>query len=194
MDLNVNYTSMAFFILSATIAILLPLISRLADCTENQYTLMFTGLIINAVGLMFLAPSSFIPLPPSLGLSLISLEVIAIGYALAFIPTFENILNIAVDGGLQDNLATYGVVSGLWSTMYALGEVTGPTIGGSLLEFMDFSAASSLMALFSIIMVGRPSRLPGPSDRSSLSGNCRWLCNDLESKTRVGLSVREGDA
>lgn len=154
MDLNVNYTSLAFFILSATIALLLPLISRLADCTENQYTLMFTGLIVNAVGLMFLGPSRFIPLGPSLGLSLISLEVIAIGYALAFIPTFENILDIAVDNGLQDNLATYGVVSGLWSTMYALGEVTGPSMGGTLLEFMDFSAASTLMGLFSIIMVG----------------------------------------
>ncbi|XP_074598642.1 MFS-type transporter SLC18B1-like isoform X2 [Brevipalpus obovatus] len=152
LGLNVNSTALAFFVLSATIAILLPIFSRVADRTENEYTMMFTGLIICAVGLLFLGPSDFIPISPSLSLSLLSLVIIAVGYALAFIPTFESLLDSAIDHGMHDNIATYGVVSGLWSTCYAAGEVTGPSLGGALLEFMHFSAASSLMALFSILM------------------------------------------
>ena len=121
LGLDINIASLAFFIMSGTVCIFLPLFSKLVERVENEFLFMFIGLTINAIGLILLGPSDFLNISPSLGLSLTSMVIIALGYALAFIPTFENILSIAMDHGMEDNLATYGTVSGLWSTMFALG-------------------------------------------------------------------------
>ncbi|CAG2174919.1 unnamed protein product, partial [Oppiella nova] len=77
--------------------------------------------------------------------------LIGVAYAIAFIPTFESILDIALDKGFSDNISTYSLVSGLWSAMYSLGEVTGPSLGGWLSENFDFSIASTIMAAFALM-------------------------------------------
>ena len=112
----------AFFILSGTIAILLPLFSMMAQ-RVNQFFLMISGLVVIFLGILFIGPSHLFNLSPSIEVTLCALVVVSIGYALAFIPTFENILVIAMDNGFADDLSTYGTVSGLWATMFALGYV-----------------------------------------------------------------------
>lgn len=50
------------------------------------------------------------------------------------------------DNGFSDNLGTHSLVAGLWSSIYSLGEVLGPTLGGTLVEYFDFPTASTTFA------------------------------------------------
>lgn len=47
--------------------------------------------------------------------------IIGIGFATAFIPTFEAILNQVTARGYADDVQTYSLVSGLWSSLFAMG-------------------------------------------------------------------------
>jgi PREDICTED: similar to predicted protein len=121
---DTNKVALAFFIMSGSIALFLPFFSLIAQKVKNSYILMFTGLIVTASGLLFVAPSHLITsIKSSLPLSIGSLIVIGIGYGLAFLPTFENLFVTALNHGLKDDLSTYSTVSGLWSTTFALGYV-----------------------------------------------------------------------
>lgn len=56
------------------------------------------------------------------------------------------------DNGFADNLGTHSLVAGLWSSIYSLGEVLGPTIGGTLVEYFDFPTASTTFAGFNMFL------------------------------------------
>lgn len=57
------------------------------------------------------------------------------------------------EGGCKESLATHGVVAGLWSASYSLGEVIGPSVGGLLLEHHGFPVASTVMAAINFALV-----------------------------------------
>lgn len=55
--------------------------------------------------------------------------------------------------GCDNSLSTYSLVAGIWSCMYSLGEVTGPALGGLLLQHTGFPTASSTMAATCFVLV-----------------------------------------
>jgi hypothetical protein len=65
----------------------------------------------------------------------VSLAILGVALALTLIPTYQAVLDAAVVGGCSDNLPTYSIVAGVWSGMYSLGEVIGPSVGGIVLEW-----------------------------------------------------------
>lgn len=68
---------------------------------------------------------------------------------MTLLPTFEAILDLSLDAGYPDDTSTYGLIAGLWSSTYSLGEVLGPSLGGYLLETYDFPISSTVMAALS---------------------------------------------
>ncbi|GIY94138.1 hypothetical protein CEXT_358261 [Caerostris extrusa] len=113
---------------------------------ENKYPIMIVGLSIVTLAMLLLGPSEFLPLNGSVWLSIVALTLLGFSFAAAYVPTFESMFIAAMNGGLEDDINTYSVVSGLWNSMYSLGEVTGPSLGGILSDFFTFPEASSLMA------------------------------------------------
>ena len=122
--LGTHFVGFVFLLMSAAYAILSPIVGWIAGKIENKFPLMIIGLIISAVGLALIGPSSFIGMQPSAGLSSFAMVIMGLAYAVAFIPTFECLLVFAVDHGFPDNVKTYSLVSGLWSSMYSLGCVS----------------------------------------------------------------------
>ena len=149
-NIPTEFVGIAFLLMSASYAILSPFIGKLAGKLSNRYPLMVAGLLISTFGLTLLGPSPFIPLDPNLWLSSASMVFMGFGYAVAFIPTFECILLLAIKKGFEDNVKTYSLVSGLWSSMYSLGEVTGPTIGGFFVDQFDFRIGATILAIASL--------------------------------------------
>ena len=74
-----------------------------------------------------------------------------IAYSLAFIPTFEAILDAVIDGGGCDDLASYSLVSGWWSSITSLGEVTGSAVGGIFMDVYGFVEGANIMAFATAI-------------------------------------------
>ena len=152
-ELGTNVVGLVFLAMSLSYAILAPFVGWLASKMDNKMPLMIAGLLLSAIGLALLGPAWFLPLPPSVWLSILAVIFMGFAHAIAFIPTFESILDLAIDKGFPDNVRTYSLVSGLWSSVYSLGEVTGPTFGGLFVDLYDFSNGCSLMAGFSLAAV-----------------------------------------
>ena len=109
---------------------------------------MLIGLIITFIGLLLVGPTTIISTQPSIYYSFTGMVIIGIGFATSFIPTFEAILVAAVkQAGYDDNILTYSIVSGYWSSMFALGETIGPIIGGFATEYLSFPSASTIMGI-----------------------------------------------
>lgn len=55
--------------------------------------------------------------------------------------------------GFGNNIETYGLISGLWTSAFALGAFIGPSVAGILLENIGFRNASQFIVLLHLIVV-----------------------------------------
>jgi MFS family permease len=152
-QLGTNVVGFVFLAMSLAYAILAPIVGWIASKMDNTFPLMIVGLLVSAAGLVLLGPAWFLPLEPTVWLSFLAVVLMGFAHAIAFIPTFEAILDIALEKGFPDNVRTYSLVSGLWSSVYSLGEVTGPTFGGLFVDLYDFSNGCTIAAGFSLAAV-----------------------------------------
>lgn len=75
---------------------------------------------------------------------------------LIFLFNYAQITNVNLyfsKGGCGDSLATCSVVAGVWSCMYSLGEVIGPSLGGFLLQYYGFPITATVMASMTLVLV-----------------------------------------
>ncbi|XP_015928379.1 MFS-type transporter SLC18B1 isoform X2 [Parasteatoda tepidariorum] len=149
--LDAGLVGLLFLLLSATYGIAAPIVGWLSNKFENKYPLMLSGLLFITVSMLLLGPSEILPIQGSLWLSIASLGFLGIFIAVALIPTFESMFIVCMNNGFEDDINTYSVVSGLWNSVYSLGEVTGPSLGGVLCDFYSFPQAASLMALCTLL-------------------------------------------
>lgn len=152
-NLGTNVVGLVFLAMSLAYAILSPFVGWAASKMDNKMPLMIAGLLLSAVGLALLGPAWFLPIGPTIWLSTLAVVLMGFAHAIAFIPTFESILDLAIDRGFPDNVRTYSLVSGLWSCVYSLGEVTGPSFGGLFVDLYEFSNGCTLVAGFSLAAV-----------------------------------------
>lgn len=146
-NLSPEKVGLIFLLFSALYGISSPAWGWVADKVNNHWSMMVAGLIMSTVGLLLLGPCPLIPyIESSLWLDLLALSILGISVALALMPTFQGVLRSAIHGGCGDSLATYSVVAGIWSCMYSLGEVIGPSLGGFLLQYYGFPLTSTIMA------------------------------------------------
>ncbi|XP_050308679.1 MFS-type transporter SLC18B1-like [Anthonomus grandis grandis] len=136
-----------FLLFSGLYGLSSPAWGWLADKINNHWSMMVMGLILSTIGLLLLGPCPYIPgLKSSLWLNLFALSILGVSVALALMPTFQGVLNSAIHGGCSDTIMTYSVVAGIWSSMYSLGEVLGPALGGLLLQYYGFPMSATVMA------------------------------------------------
>ncbi|CAG2163322.1 unnamed protein product [Oppiella nova] len=97
-DLNISpeYVSIVFLLLSAAYTVFSPIVGWFSGYFDNKFPIMALGMFLTSVGLLLMGPSFLIPLEPSLLISVGAMGLIGVAYAIAFIPTFESILDIAL--------------------------------------------------------------------------------------------------
>ncbi|XP_028131400.1 MFS-type transporter SLC18B1 isoform X1 [Diabrotica virgifera virgifera] len=144
-SLSNTVIGLIFLLTSGTYAISCPFWGYLTDKLQVYWWLMTVGLFGNSVILLFLGPC-FSFLPESLWLNMLSLSLLGVTVGMALMPTYQFILDSALENGYADDLATHSVIAGLWSSVYSLGEVLGPVLGGSLMEHYEFSNACATFA------------------------------------------------
>lgn len=144
-NLEPSIIGLLFLLLSGAYGLSSPIVGWLSGKMENKYPIMLVGLIVITLSMLLMGPSDFLPFEGSVWLSIVALTLLGVSFATAYVPTFESLFIAAMNGGLEDDMNTYSVVSGLWNSMYSLGEVTGPSLGGVLSDFFNFPQAASLM-------------------------------------------------
>uniref|UniRef100_A0A1Y1NFI9 Major facilitator superfamily (MFS) profile domain-containing protein n=4 Tax=Photinus pyralis TaxID=7054 RepID=A0A1Y1NFI9_PHOPY len=154
-NLSPEQIGLIFFLFSALYGISSPFWGWLTDKFNNHWSMMVIGMVFAAIALLILGPCPYIPiLVNTIWSNLLALSILGIFVALALLPAFQGLLKSAIDGGCDDSLATYSLVAGVWSGMYSLGEVIGPSLGGYLLHNYGFGVCSTVMALITLLTAG----------------------------------------
>ncbi|XP_049822563.1 MFS-type transporter SLC18B1-like isoform X2 [Aethina tumida] len=152
-NLSAEKIGLIFLLFSGLYGLSSPAWGWLADKVNNHWSMMVVGLFMCTIGLLLLGPCPLVPfLESSLWLNLVALSILGISVALALLPTFQGVLSSAIKGGCGDSLATCSVVAGVWSCMYSLGEVIGPSLGGFLLQYYGFPITATVMASMTLVL------------------------------------------
>ncbi|KAK9879739.1 hypothetical protein WA026_006799 [Henosepilachna vigintioctopunctata] len=148
-SLTPEKVGLIFLLFSALYALASPFWGWLADKIDNHWSMMVIGLFLSTTGLLLLGPCPYIPglnSIKSLNLIIVALCLLGVSVALTLLPTFRGILTSATNAGHKESLGTYSIVAGVWSCLYSLGEVIGPSLGGFLLQYYGFPLMSTVMA------------------------------------------------
>ena len=123
-----------FIVSGAAYGILAPIWGRLCDKGISTLLLTVIGSLIIIVAFLLIGPAPFIPLNTSLGLVLGSLCLNGIGLGGELVPSFAGAHRFAILAGFPQDMSTLGLVSGLWTSFFALGAFIGPTTAGILVD------------------------------------------------------------
>lgn len=79
-----------------------------------------------------------------------------LGIASQLVASFSDALRTSIRHGLPDNIETYGVISGLWTSTFALGAFIGPSVSGALYDSIGFreSTIFVISKIFQFIRTG----------------------------------------
>ncbi|CAK9807234.1 MFS-type transporter SLC18B1 [Anthophora plagiata] len=142
-----------FVINGGTYAITAPAWGWLCDKHSHPKVATVAGCILVVIGFCLVGPAPFIPCPTMLWLSISGLVVHGLGMAAQLVASFTDALRTSIQYGFPNNLETYGLISGLWTSMFALGAFIGPSVAGILLDNIGFRNAT-MFIVFLHLLVG----------------------------------------
>ncbi|XP_026867021.2 MFS-type transporter SLC18B1 isoform X2 [Electrophorus electricus] len=100
--------------------------------------MMAVGGMATSISFCFLGPVPILHIKSQLWLTVIMLVVIGFSLCMTCIPTFTEMLICAHENDFEEGLSTLGLVSGLFSAVWAAGMFFGPTTGGYITQKLNF--------------------------------------------------------
>ncbi|KAG5892968.1 hypothetical protein JTB14_015013 [Gonioctena quinquepunctata] len=152
-QLSPTHVGFIFLLLSATYGVSCPIWGYVSDKMSNYWWLMTAGLFGNSAVLLLLGPSPLLSfMEDSIWLNIVALSALGVFAAMALMPTYQFFLDTSLASGHTEDLATHSVIAGLWSSVYSLGDVLGPVIGGTLLQHYKFPVTATTFAVMNFLM------------------------------------------
>lgn len=132
-----------------------PFWGYLSDKKNVQSPLIIMGNFMCCLAFILIGPWNYAPfLPFKLWVVIVGLVLYGLSIGCAIVPTMKCLIIGAVDLGFENNLDTFGVVSGLFNSMFCFGAFLGTTLGGVLVEEVGFRQGVSIIsAVFLFAMV-----------------------------------------
>ncbi|XP_063991731.1 MFS-type transporter SLC18B1-like [Diachasmimorpha longicaudata] len=141
-----------FVINGGTYALMAPAWGWLCDrkCTPKIVTVAGCQLLM--AGFSLIGPAPFIPSETKIWLTIAGLVIHGLGMAAQLVASFSDALNTSIAYGFPNNLETYGLISGLWTSAFALGAFIGPSVAGILLDNIGFRQASMFIIVLHLLV------------------------------------------
>uniref|UniRef100_A0A1B6M1Z0 Major facilitator superfamily (MFS) profile domain-containing protein n=1 Tax=Graphocephala atropunctata TaxID=36148 RepID=A0A1B6M1Z0_9HEMI len=127
-----------FVVSGGTYACVAPIVGRICDRWAYPKRVVSIGCLLIVLSFTIVGPAPYIPLPTTLPLCVLGLLIHGVGLAAMMVPTFMDSICSAVAAGFNDDLGTYGMLSGLWSASFSLGAFIGPSVAGVLYDTVGF--------------------------------------------------------
>ena len=162
---------LSFAIVPCILAIMSPVWGVLMDKFDiPSPVLMAGGALSGMLAFLFVGPSPLLSfLPRELWCVFVGLVLFGFTFGCSIVPTVPSILVGARDLGLPDNLELFGLISGLFNTVFCFGYFIGPTLGGVLVEHLPFGHSATYMAvMFLFVLVVTCSFFGGGSCRQRM--------------------------
>lgn len=141
-----------FLIMGALYMVTTPIIGYTCDRIKSPIVVSILGNVFMAVAFVFVGPLPWIPIQSSVDLLFGIGAWVGFSYTFCMVSTFSRAHGEAMRKGYNDDLSTYLILSGLWSTSFYFGNFAGPTVGGFLVEYLDFRGATVVYLALYIIM------------------------------------------
>lgn len=145
-------TGLMFIINGATYAAFAPLWGFLSDKFVLPRRIVALGALLTVLSFLFVGPAPFFPLEPTLPIVIGALLCHGVGFGAELVGTFGGTQMEAIKRGFPDNLDTYGLVSGIWTSTFALGAFIGPTVAGYLFDRIGFRWATMVVVVLHIFV------------------------------------------
>ncbi|XP_064455374.1 MFS-type transporter SLC18B1-like isoform X2 [Ornithodoros turicata] len=115
---------------------------------DPRYISIFGGVCV-LVAFVIIGPLPFVGLTPTLPLVCISQVLLGVGISCYYICLFVHAISYSVKvKRLPDNLSTFALLSGIFSSAFSLGLFAGPVIGGLLMDYVGYAWGS--LGIFSL--------------------------------------------
>ncbi|XP_066598482.1 MFS-type transporter SLC18B1-like [Prorops nasuta] len=142
-----------FVINGGTYAITAPVWGWMCDKYVHPKVATTAGCLLVMIGFSLIGPAPFIPIPTIIWVTICGLVIHGLGMSAQLVASFTDALRTSISYGFPNNLETYGLISGLWTSTFALGAFIGPSVAGILLDNIGFRNAS-LFIVFLHFLVG----------------------------------------
>jgi len=139
LDLNVKQIAIAFLVMSLCSVLATPIFGWLCDSAFSPWIVSATGCVLMFVCYCFIGPVPYLAFfAPSFPTVCGSLVAQGFGCAAVLVASFGSAQTAAVSGGFAESMEIQAVVSGLFTSSFALGNFCGPTISGILFDNIGF--------------------------------------------------------
>ncbi|VDM53899.1 unnamed protein product [Angiostrongylus costaricensis] len=155
-NLTPTMIGLMFLLCGGIYTLTAPLWGFLIDKYHCTTAVMVFGSSATVISMAMIGPSPFLPLSKNLVLIGISLAVLGVAAGALYIPTFQTFgfdLFDLKDHGYDDSFRTYGCVSGVFQSAFALGGFMGPTVGGFMVEKIGFAWTTTVIGAIHIMFV-----------------------------------------
>ncbi|XP_077288825.1 MFS-type transporter SLC18B1-like [Arctopsyche grandis] len=128
-----------FIINGGMYAVTAPLWGWVCDkLSINPKWITLLGCIFIAVAFMLIGPAPYLQIGTTLWMTIFGLVLHGFGISCQLVASFTDALKTAIAHGFPNTIETYGLVSGLWTSTFALGAFIGPTASGFLYDKFGF--------------------------------------------------------
>merc|ERR1719410_2538540 len=139
-----------FMVVGGTYGLSLPLWGYLCDSQITKNSPKFVevlGAVLITSGFLILGPFKYLPFKKTLGSIVVGMSIHGFGLGASVVGGFSDAHKSAIKAGFPDTIDTYGLVSGLWTSVFAFGAFVGPTFGGVLYDAVTFRWAIFLIVI-----------------------------------------------
>lgn len=141
-----------FILNGSTYAISAPIWGRICDKLVSPQCVWSLGALFISAAFILIGPAPFLPINMSLPIIIVALIIHGLGIGSELVATFSAFHKDAVCMGFPDNINTYGMVSGLWTSSFALGAFVGPSAAGVLYDTIGFPWASQMVVVIHLLL------------------------------------------
>uniref|UniRef100_T1J6T1 Major facilitator superfamily (MFS) profile domain-containing protein n=1 Tax=Strigamia maritima TaxID=126957 RepID=T1J6T1_STRMM len=159
-ELTPKETGTLFVISGGIYAATTPLWGRLSESCLSPIFVSNLGSVFMIFAYLFIGPAPILPFETTLWVCVLGLIFHGMGLASELVGSFGLAHKAAVKYGFPDNIDTYGLVSGYWTSVFAFGAFIGPSVGGILLDVIGFAWGSQVALFFHFIAAERKGATP----------------------------------
>ncbi|KAL7644688.1 UNVERIFIED_CONTAM: hypothetical protein RMT77_004229 [Armadillidium vulgare] len=152
LNLSPFHLGLMFILTGTSYAIVAPIWGKVCDRWMTPQAVWSIGAVIVCIAFLLLGPAPYLNLKMNLIIIIIALLIHGLGLGCQLVSTFTALHQDSLCLGYPDDISTYGLVSGVWMSFFALGNCVGPAVAGILFDTIGFPWGSQLIVIMNLLL------------------------------------------